>query len=507
MAGYTLRRLAQELAARGVLTLRFDYDGTGDSAGGDDDSGRVGAWQKSIEEAVSLARRCGAPSVVLVGMRGGALLAAAAARATGATGFVAWDPCPSGRSFVREQHALQQLQFGDSATPAGDIELPGFVLSAETALDLGRLEPDVRGSGVRRALVLTRPGEAVPTPLSEALSGCAVDQDQAVGQDHLLEGDSQRQRIPLGAIERIATWVTELLAAAPFPVRIGLPPPATVGVLEGGELVERTVRMGACALFGIETTNATGCTGPTVIFVNSGFGSHVGPSRLWALLARRWAAAGLRCIRLDLSGMGDSPSRDGRPEHEVYAPAAFDDLSDAAHALCPDDPSNVVFVGLCSGGYQALESAVALKVRGVCAVNPILRFRPPELEDGPLDPRRRLCRPTTNVSRVARRLPDLALLSGTRLQTWREVGFGGPHKSQASWVDELVESGVDTLCLCGKDEARAVAIEMGAPSHYQGLEIHELPELDHALLPAGQRAEIVERLTDHVLSRFGPPID
>ena len=101
-----------------------------------------------------------------------------------------------------------------------------------------------------------------------------------------------------------------------------------------------------------------------MIFVNNGFGSHVGPSRLWVVLARRWAAAGLRCVRLDLSGIGDSPSREGLPEHVVYAPAAFDDLFDAVRFLCPDDPTNVVFVGLCSGGYQALEAAVAQRARG-----------------------------------------------------------------------------------------------------------------------------------------------
>ena len=47
----TFRRLAEELAEAGNVALRFDYDGTGDSAGLQDDPDRVPAWQDSIEAA------------------------------------------------------------------------------------------------------------------------------------------------------------------------------------------------------------------------------------------------------------------------------------------------------------------------------------------------------------------------------------------------------------------------------------------------------------------------
>jgi alpha-beta hydrolase superfamily lysophospholipase len=506
VARYTFRRLAQELAARGVLTVRFDYDGTGDSTGSDEDPGRVDAWLASIAQAAALARRCGAASVVLVGMRAGALLAASAARASRATGLVAWDPCKSGRSHVREQHALQRLQFGEVDSRDGEIEVPGFVLSADTARALGQLEPDLLESAVSRALVLTRPGETVPPLLDRHLSGCDVEVDKAGGQELLLEGTGAHQQIPLVAIDRIATWVDESFPPASTPVTVPAHAPQSLRSDTGDELIERAVRIGPSRLFCIETVGAAGSDGPTVIFINNAFGSHVGPSRLWVLLARRWAAAGLRCIRLDLSGIGESPSRDGQPEHVVRSPVAFDDLSDATRALCPADPTNVVLVGLCAGGYQALEAAVALKTRGACVVNPVLRFRPPELEDGPIDPRRRLCHPTTTVSRVARRLPDLPLINGPRIETWREVGFGGAPDPENSWVHELVESHVDTLCICGEEEARAIALEMSATRRHDGFEVQILPGLDHALLVAAQRAEVVDRLTSHVVGRFAPKV-
>ena len=44
--------LAQRLCARGLLVLRFDYPGTGDSSGAQDDDGIVEQWQRSVVTAV-----------------------------------------------------------------------------------------------------------------------------------------------------------------------------------------------------------------------------------------------------------------------------------------------------------------------------------------------------------------------------------------------------------------------------------------------------------------------
>ena|ERR1039458_7216840 len=107
---YTYRCLAEELAEAGMLAVRFDYDGTGDSSGGDRDPHRVESWLASIGHAVDLARSSGARAVSLVGMRVGALLGAvAAARLGSIDAVVLWDPCASARSFVREQAALQRM--------------------------------------------------------------------------------------------------------------------------------------------------------------------------------------------------------------------------------------------------------------------------------------------------------------------------------------------------------------------------------------------------------------
>ena len=111
----TFRRLAEELAAAGIVALRFDYDGTGDSAGLQDDPDRVPSWLASIEAARQYLLDLGAPE------RGRGRHAArrdpgrgqAAPRRTPYSSLVCWDPCLSGRTFLREGEAL--YGFGEDA--------------------------------------------------------------------------------------------------------------------------------------------------------------------------------------------------------------------------------------------------------------------------------------------------------------------------------------------------------------------------------------------------------
>jgi pimeloyl-ACP methyl ester carboxylesterase len=108
----TYRYLAERLAAAGFPTLRFDYHGTGDSSGEDDDPDRVRAWLESIDASVEeLRAAAGLHAVALVGVRFGATLAAmAAARRRDVESVVLWAPCTSGRAYLRELRAFQMLK-------------------------------------------------------------------------------------------------------------------------------------------------------------------------------------------------------------------------------------------------------------------------------------------------------------------------------------------------------------------------------------------------------------
>ena len=62
-AGRAYRVLAVRLESEGFAVLHIDYDGTGDSAGSEEDPGRVEAWQGSVRAAVDLLRSAGAPRI------------------------------------------------------------------------------------------------------------------------------------------------------------------------------------------------------------------------------------------------------------------------------------------------------------------------------------------------------------------------------------------------------------------------------------------------------------
>ena len=88
-------------------------------------------------------------------------------------------------------------------------------------------------------------------------------------------------------------------------------------------------------------------------------------------LARSWAAEGVPCLRVDLSGIGDSPTRPGRTELVEYPADAVADLGDIRRAVSTEGVEPV-FVGLCSGAYHAVEAALAGPTRSVCLINPVL---------------------------------------------------------------------------------------------------------------------------------------
>ena len=72
----SIRLLADTVTRCGIPTLRFDYDGTGNSAGHDLDPDRVAAWLDSVALACNELRLAsGVERLCLLGIRMGALFA------------------------------------------------------------------------------------------------------------------------------------------------------------------------------------------------------------------------------------------------------------------------------------------------------------------------------------------------------------------------------------------------------------------------------------------------
>lgn len=98
------RVLADRLSRSGVAVLRFDYYGTGDSPG-EDNEGEFEGWRRDVCTAhEELRRRTGARRILWLGARLGATLAVLAARSgrCDPARLVLWDPIVSGKDYVEE---------------------------------------------------------------------------------------------------------------------------------------------------------------------------------------------------------------------------------------------------------------------------------------------------------------------------------------------------------------------------------------------------------------------
>lgn len=504
----TFRKLAESLAAAGHLALRFSYDGTGDSVGSLDDPDRVAAWVASIAEAVGVVRSCGAPKTAVVGMRLGATLATHAAGSIERPldAVVLWDPCVSGREFLRHQQILLATLPETTRSGRPGVETPGFHFPPAVSEELRRLTIQPIASAGTRTLVLARPDRPAPARLREGMGAAAFDEREAVGQDELLDVPPLDATVPRQSIGQITDWLSDVAGNASAAVGVPRRDEAVVGVDRHGRPIrERAVRLGELGLFAIATVPDDGGAGPWMLFVNVATEHHIGPGRLWVDLARDWARQGIRSLRFDLSGIGDSPVRPGQRENRTYAREWLDDLPALAAAISPGDPSDTVFIGLCSGGYSAFEAGLAVGSRGAYVFNPALSSASMNKSTEEADPRRRAFRPLpVPLARLARKHGRTAWWIW---RAYRQVAVGqAPMSVPAS----AVAAGLDVLLVCG--EADAGPLREVAYWRFVGerrmrrtgrFEMTVVPAMDHVLLFDEGRRAGARRLTEHVLARFG----
>ena len=146
------RQLAILLSKAGFSVLRFDYFGTGDSAG-ESDAGEVSRWTRDISTAIDeLKDTAGVSRVSLVGLRVGASLAAAvAAERKDLDRVILWDPVVVGKAYVEK---MVVTELGDGAAvrngALGTIGIKGFPLTSRMreglqGIDLQQLSAPASG--------------------------------------------------------------------------------------------------------------------------------------------------------------------------------------------------------------------------------------------------------------------------------------------------------------------------------------------------------------------------
>lgn len=383
----TLRHLAEHAAVAGFPVLRFDYDGTGDSAGDDLDAHRVTAWTSSIGHAIDLIRSKGATRVVLIGVRLGAALAVNAALSRDDVHALALIAPVTGKAFLRELRALQ-LAMNQSNSIAADghegiEESAGFCLTAQTRDDLSRLDfSRAFRSPAPAILLLDRDDLPMNAKMQATLEGLGAGVDRRTFRGYVeMMLDPHKVVVPDAMIADAVDWLRQLpwraftlrsgTPSAPASIPIVLPDTSTTHVEESGVLLGSDQ-----LLFGIVSRSPSVVpSGKCVLLINSGAVHHIGPNRLYTTLARRWALDGHVILRLDLRGLGDSRPHAVEPENVVYGQKAVSDLGEALqyfqehYATC-----RCHAIGLCAGAYHSLKMALHHKLAGIIAINPLTFF-------------------------------------------------------------------------------------------------------------------------------------
>jgi alpha-beta hydrolase superfamily lysophospholipase len=532
---YSYRLLADRLASSGLAVVRFDYDGTGDSFGGETDPDRVDAWLGSVRAAADLLESTGVTSLGLVGIRMGGLFAAhEASRRGGVDVLGLWDPCISGKAFLREQKFLRLVSGDDDKGGSEAIEAPGLRFEPETVKALSDLDiTRMTGTLAAKTIVLVPPRTSRPSRLERRLDGQEVEWQEATGEEALL--DSQRQDPPYDTIERVAAWLSDSFAGEAVPLSAPGRQSAAVGRTAAGEPIEEhPVEVGPIDLFGIVTEGPTPTDRPAVVLVNEGGTHHIGQARMWVDLARHLAGQGFRVLRFDLSGNGDSGTRPGQRAHVARAPEAIFDVHDAMAAVSPDDPANVVLIGFCSGGYQVVEQALAFTPRGICIINPTFAFAPPEPEGTASRPARLTSRPwfvrvmDPGLKLIARHHNPIEVerwSKAVHTGTWpAAVAIRRPGVPESVWrlivgvtidnpgvstLERIADSDTDTLLITGADDYLPIGLgaeeRMRALSRKPNFKLERLMELDHASWVMAQRHRMLAVISDHVVTKFTHP--
>jgi alpha-beta hydrolase superfamily lysophospholipase len=541
----TYKRLAENLAAAGFDVLRFDYHGTGDSAGSDLDPDRVHAWIDSTVCAASeLQRLSGVSRLALFGVRLGATLAAqAAARLGGVESLVMWAPCVTGRAFARELRAANasrpQADSTDKTTPTaapvgnGSLEAFGHTYTAQTLQDLNSLDCQrVDFQPAARALIIDRDDMPAQGPLPGMYDAMGMDTSYQVlpGYAAMMvephEGTLQHNTLGV-----IADW----LSAAPRPqsallhvLRDEAPRPVDA-VLES--VREAAIRFGPSqSLFGVLTEPAQlSASDPrsttAILMLNTGGIYRIGPARLYVKMARAWGARGYRTFRFDLTGIGDSGAVSSGENLNIYSRDSTDDVKAAIDCLVARGCTRVIVMGICSGSYVAFQTAlVDPRVTGQILMNTRLLECQDEAWQGAMqsyyksthfyrrallqpDVYWRLIRGEVDVVGIARRFHNVfkARIKGSLTKLLQPSSAA---EGVLSKVKRLSERGTDTLMIsAAEDDGRDYLDFHFGPmgSHLRGnpnFKMIVVEQTDHTFSNADSQQIVIAAVHDHLESRL-----
>ena len=526
------RVLAEALANTGFPVVRFDYHGTGDSAGKDTDPHRVAAWKQSINDAIdALRRNSGVELVTVFGVRGGGTLGmSVAAERADVKAAIAWAPFLSGKAYVRELRAFNMIKGTSGEDGPVDLEAAGFLLPAEAVADLSNLDlTKLEAPPASEVLLLQRDSASNEVKIQAHLTkmGASVSLEHVPGYEEMMR-DAHESTVPQAAIERIVGWLIERF---PETAGAGVTGPLSLSSHDLGDVTEQPLFFGPDAkLFGVLTsTDKWVRSRPAIIVLNTGSNHHVGSHRMSVTLARTWAKLGFVCFRFDITGIGDSVMDGEMRGKRLHDPRSVADVHAAIAVLRASlGVEEFVLVGLCSGAYLAFHSTMLTpSVVGQVLINPQpVGFPISGVEDRgryslksnrhykalllKFETYERLVTGEINVKRIARVFAGriaAKLKNGVR-------GLGSakddtPRNAIEAGFFDISNRGADTLVVFSGDDSGFDQMRDMLGDRQPRLEARDnyrarvLAKADHTFSRSADRQELIMLLVKHVNVRFG----
>lgn len=172
---WALRQLAQALSRAGFHVFRFDWFGTGDSAGSLEEA-TLDRWVLDAEAAAAELRdTSGLRKISVVGLRLGASIAALAARRVKPRALLLWDPVADGARYLADLDALQRAMLEDPKRYA--FRFSPEMRKVVPRLDAGLKEARPLATGERVGMVFS---PALEQGLRALDAGALVDLGKAV---------------------------------------------------------------------------------------------------------------------------------------------------------------------------------------------------------------------------------------------------------------------------------------------------------------------------------------
>lgn len=499
-AHHGLRELGVRLSELGYPVIRFDYAGTGNSIGDPPDTDPVQCWLETIRAAVEVLRSAGVKRIVVVGLRFGATLAAREIESLDdVVGLVLWDPVLSGRKYARSL----QLLSAASADSTGDgpptvVRVGGVDYSPALMSELRTQKVDLTGLPLP-TLVAHRP-ESRPEQVAPN-----VEVEPVGGMQEFVDIDAELSVVPDEAISRIVAWVGDRLEDPATGVLSTSPTFCDVAAeeTEGSTLLHRARRFGSHGVFGVETWC---CDGPStasnaesiVIMLNNGVAPQVGPARAWVDFSRRWASAGRHVVRVDLSGIGNSPVRPGERPNESFPLSAGDDIAAVVQAFGELEHPHFTLAGLCSGAVLSYDAALANpEISRIVSING--PFERP-YADRRADRRKRAADPTNRLFSIPlSKTPLFPFFDRVPTAVWKLLAALRVVGSPSVPIAEAARRGVHSQLIFGDSEWGLHALQRRDGRRFRRLcqtsevDLVRVPGLDHSMFAAGM-SEVVEPL-------------